>query len=410
MTRIGFSSSFDHPRISRDTVDQLLLFRKQGRLGFMELPGNEPLLDASLEMASNAASMGNTMLVCGIGGSSLGLRALLSALGNPSGRSVRVLESPDTRLLRGVTETCDPRDTTLAVITKSGGTSETLSLFMKLHPWIGCDSRVFAVTDPERGDLRKLATDRGFHTLPVPPAVGGRYSVLSPVGLFPAAFAGIDVRSVLAGAGGMLDDFLENGPDSTAGRVAAACLDCFHTHPVHVFMPYTDLLYDTALWFAQLWAESLGKARSLDGTPTCTGQTPIACRGPSDQHSLVQLFMEGPMDKMFTIVGETPPEKGRVVPGPYSEYPSMSFLEGRSPDELRSAEEEATASALVERGLPVCRLSIPAVSAEVMGAVFMLYQIATVLTGLALNVDPLDQPGVERGKILTFRAMGRAGF
>jgi glucose-6-phosphate isomerase len=410
MTRIVFSPSFDHPRISRDTVDRFHQFRKQGRLGFMELPGNRSLLDASVEMASRAASMGNTMLVCGIGGSSLGLRALLSALGTSSGRSVRVLESPDTRLLRDVTETCDPSDTVLAVITKSGGTSETLSLFMKLHPWLGNDSRVFAVTDPERGDLRKLATDRGFHTLPVPPAVGGRYSVLSPVGLFPAAFAGIDVKAVLCGAGEVMNDFLENGPDSSAGRVAAAYLNHFHSHPVHVFMPYTDHLYDTALWFAQLWAESLGKARNLDGTPTCTGQTPLACRGPSDQHSLVQLFMEGPMDKMFTIVGETPPEKGMALPGPYAAYPSMAFLEGRSPDELRSAEEEATASALAERGLPVCRLSIPAVSAEVMGALFMLFQIATVLTGLALDVDPLDQPGVERGKILTFRAMGRAGF
>lgn len=410
MTRIGFSASFDHPMISRDTVDRFLEFRSQGRLGFMELPGNEALLEASIETASRAASMGSTMLVCGIGGSSLGLRALLSALGTPSGRQVRVLESPDTRLLNSVTDTCDPGDTTIAVITKSGGTSETLSLFMKLHPWIGNDSRVFAVTDPERGDLRRLAADRGFHTLPVPPAVGGRYSVLSPVGLFPAAFAGIDVKAVLCGAGGVMDDFLENGPDSLAGRVTAACFHHFHTHPVHVFMPYTDLLYDTALWFAQLWAESLGKARNLDGTPTCTGQTPLACRGPSDQHSLVQLFMEGPMDKMFTIVGETPPEKGRVVPGPYAAYPSMAFLEGKSPDELRSAEEGATASALAERGLPVCRLSIPAVSAEVMGALFMLYQIATVLTGLALDVDPLDQPGVERGKILTFRAMGRAGF
>lgn len=410
MERIRFSASFDHPMIPRESIDLFLDFRKQGRLGFMDLPGDASLLDSSLEMASRAASMGGNMLVCGIGGSSLGLRALLSALGNPSGRSVHVLESPDTRLLKRAMETFDPGDTTIAVITKSGGTPETLSLFMKLHPWMGSDSRVFAVTDPERGDLRKLATDRGFHTLPVPPAVGGRYSVLSPVGLFPAAFAGIDAVSMLKGAGSVMNDFLENAQDSLAGRVAAAFLHCFHTHPVHVFMPYTDLLYDTALWFAQLWAESLGKARRLDGTPTCTGQTPLACRGPSDQHSLVQLFMEGPMDKFFTIIGETPPEMGRAVAGPYARYSSMAFLEGRSPDELRSAEEGATASALSERGLPVCRLIIPPVCAEVMGSLFMLFQIVTVLTGLALDVDPLDQPGVERGKILTFRAMGRAGF
>ncbi len=410
MTDMVFRTSFDHPLLPAETVDRFMALRSGGKLGFTFLPRDEALLEASLEEARRVRAMGENLVVCGIGGSSLGLRAMLSALGNPSGGRVGVLESPDTRLIRGIMDSRDPRETTLAVVTKSGGTAETLSVFMELYPWIGSDSRVVAVTDPERGDLRRLSGERGWRTLPVPPAVGGRYSVLSPVGIFPAAFAGIDVRGVLRGAGEALEDFLALGTDSLAARVAAACLHFFHSHPVHVFMPYTDLLYDTALWFAQLWAESLGKARTLSGEPTCTGQTPLACKGPGDQHSLVQLFMEGPLDKFVTIIGETPPEPGRVRPGPFAGYPSMAYLEGRSPDELRAAEEEATATALAERGLPVCRLRVPPVSPETMGRILMLYQIVTVLAGLYLDVDPLDQPGVERGKVLTYRAMGREGF
>ena len=396
--------------LPEETIGMFHRFRGEGRLGFTQLPADKSLLDKSLEAAERAASLGNTMLVAGIGGSSLGLRALLAALGNPSGRIVRILESPDTRIIDSVKNCCDPADSSLAVVTKSGGTAETLSVFMSLYPWIGSDLRVFAVTDPEKGDLRRLATARRWHSLPVPPSVGGRFSVLSPVGLFPAAFAGIDVCSVMNGAGDVLSEFLSDGRNSLAGRVSAAWLHCFHTHPVHVFMPYSDLLFETALWFSQLWAESLGKARNLDGTPACTGQTPLACRGPADQHSLVQLFMEGPLDKVVSIVGEAFSEPGRATPGEFAGYPSMAYLEGRSPDELRAAEEEATAAALIERGLPVCRLRIPPVSPGVLGGLLMLLQIVTVLTGLSLDIDPLDQPGVERGKILTYRAMGREGF
>ena len=410
MSPFVFSSSFDHSMLPEEAIDLFHRFMDDGKLGFASLPSDGNLLECSVFAADKAAALGDTMIVCGIGGSALGLRAILGALGSPAGRSIHILESPDSRLIQDVMRKCDPSKTSLTVITKSGGTPETLSVFMELYPWLNDDSRVFAVTDPEKGDLRRLALEKGWHSLPVPPSVGGRYSVLSPVGLFPAAFAGIDVERVLSGAHDVLADFLADGGNSLAARVSSAYLHCFHSRPVHVFMPYTDLLFDTALWFAQLWAESLGKARDLQGVPACTGQTPLACRGPADQHSLVQLFMEGPLDKVITIVGEEPVPASPVIPGTFAAYPSMSYIEGRSPDELRAAEEEATAGALAERGLPVCRLKIPRVSPETMGGLFMLYQLATVLTGFALFVNPLDQPGVERGKVLTFRAMGREGY
>lgn len=410
MCPFRFHASFDHPVLPEETPELFRRFQEGGKLGFTSLPASKSLLDASVSAAEEASALGDTMVVCGIGGSSLGLRALLGALGAPSGRTLHVLESPDSRLINRVKEECDPSRTVLTVVTKSGGTPETLSVFMELYRWIGGDHRIFTVTDPDSGDLRRLTARKGWNSLPVPPAVGGRFSVLSPVGIFPAAFAGIDLKGLMKGAEGVLNDYLRLGPVSLAGRVSAAYSHLFRSWPVHVFMPYTDLLFESALWFSQLWAESLGKALDLQGVPTCTGQTPLACRGPADQHSLVQLFMEGPMDKMITVVGEEPPNPSPVRPGPFSDYPSMAYLEGRSPDELRAAEEEATVNALRERGLPVCRLRIPRVAPETMGGFFMLFQLATVLTGLAHNINPLDQPGVERGKILTYRAMGREGY
>jgi glucose-6-phosphate isomerase len=268
------------------------------------------------------------------------------------------------------------------------------------------------VTDPVRGDLRRLATERGWKTLPVPPGVGGRFSVLSPVGIYPAAFSGIDATSLLAGARLVADEFLAAGSGSLASTVASAFLSRFRTHPVHVFMPYTDLLWETSLWFSQLWAESLGKARDLDGGETCTGQTPLACRGPADQHSLLQLFMEGPPDKAVTLVTAGPDETCPVgdVENPFGSYPAMEYLYGRSPDLLRNAEAVATATALRERGLPVDLIGMPEVTAETLGQLLMLLEISTALTGYALNIDPMDQPGVERSKILTYRAMGRPGY
>ncbi|MCP4648079.1 MAG: glucose-6-phosphate isomerase, partial [bacterium] len=215
---------------------------------------------------------------------------------------------------------------------------------------------------------------------------------------------------LLSGARMVVNDFDRNKENSLAGRITSAFLSRFSTHPVHIFMPYTDLLYDTALWFSQLWAESLGKSLNFSGNTVNTGQTPLACRGPADQHSLVQLFMEGPADKTITILTEGPKQNSTFVPGEFRHIPTMAYLEGRSPDELRTAEAEATAASLSERGLPVSKINIPEISALYLGQLFMSLEIATVLSGFALHVNPLDQPGVERGKILTYKAMGREGY
>jgi glucose-6-phosphate isomerase len=308
----------------------------------------------------------------------------------------------------------DPDRTCVTVITKSGGTAETMSIFLSFYGWIAKSANgengITAITDPYKGDLRQLVLDRKWHSLPVPPSVGGRFSVLSPVGLFPAAFAGIDIRSLLLGAGAVAADFSEKGSESIAAKIAAGFLCNFSRYPVHTFFPYNDRLFDTALWFSQLWAESLGKKRDLSGDPTVTGQTPLACRGPADQHSLVQLFIEGPRDKTVTILTTPPDSNALKLPGGFEEYPSLSYLEGFTTDELRTAEAGATGRALEESGIPVSYIKMNRLDERSLGELIMSLEIATVLAGLALDINPLDQPGVERGKVLTYKAMNRPGY
>lgn len=375
----------------------------------MELPVQIDLQEQTLRKALGYAERFDTLFVAGIGGSSLGLRAMLSALSTGKER-VCLIDSPDSEIIRRAVEERKHGSSALCVITKSGSTAETLSIFMELRKLLEGTVPVIAVTDPDSGHLRKLALERNWDTLPVPTNVGGRFSVLSPVGLFPAAFQGLDTRAILEGAAMVRQDFLERGADSLAGSVAGAFLSRFSSHPVHVFMPYSDRLYQTALWFSQLWAESLGKAKDLDNRTVNTGQTPLACRGPADQHSLVQLFMEGPQDKTVTIVSEEYTVGQTAEEGEFSGITSMAYLQGRNPDELRAAEADATTEALSERGVPVSRIILPCVDGNRLGQLFMALEITTVLCGLAMNIDPLNQPGVERGKILTYKAMGREGY
>jgi glucose-6-phosphate isomerase len=405
-----FKSGFNWNSLQPEIFEQFNLWHKQGRLGFLDLPYNLTLHRDTAELAEMYRHKHGTLFVAGIGGSSLGLRAILSALGDQSGGNVVVVDSPDSRVITRAVAEVPPENSVISVITKSGGTAETLSIFMELRRKLGDDAPVVAITDPVNGQLRELARIKGWSTLPVPANVGGRFSVLSPVGLFPAAFAGINTAGLLKGAAGVVEDFDTNAEKSLAAVLAGAFLSKFRSHPVHVFMPYSDYLYDTALWFAQLWAESLGKAADLNGNSVATGQTPLACRGPADQHSLVQLFMEGPADKTVTIVTEGEPEDTKAKPVEFADQPAMNYLEGRNPDVLRMAEAEATATALSERGLPVSRIHIPCIDDAYLGQLFMALEIATVLSGLALGIDPLNQPGVERGKLLTYTAMGREGY
>jgi glucose-6-phosphate isomerase len=277
----------------------------------------------------------------------------------------------------------------------------------------GYRRHVLFTTDPEKGVLRRLADAEGIPTLPVPAGVGGRFSVLSAVGLLPAALAGIDIEALLAGAAAMdercgTDDLLAN-----PAALFAALQYLAHTERgagVHVMMPYTDRLYSTADWFRQLWAESLGKRLDLEGREVAVGPTPVKALGATDQHSQVQLYIEGPFDKTVTFLTARETAMDLAIPQVYQDIDELGYLGGRTLGELLDAERQATSAALAGSGRMNMTIELPRIDAHAMGELLMMLQVATVYAGALYNVDPLDQPGVELGKVLTYGLMGRPGF
>jgi glucose-6-phosphate isomerase len=313
------------------------------------------------------------------------------------------------------------------VISKSGGTGETMAQYLVVRAWLqealgdAAFRHLVFTTDPERGALRELAAREGIATLDVPPGVGGRYSVLSPVGLLPAALVGIDIAALLEGARHAIQraesrDLLENPAALYAALHWAADTDLGAR--IHVLMPYTDRLRDFAEWYRQLWAESLGKRVDREGRAVHVGPTPVAAVGATDQHSQVQLFMEGPFDKVITFIRlerfeeeiAIPAPSGQA-PGPAAELPpDMAYLPGHSLGELLNAEYHATSTALAEMGRMSCTLHLAGLTPQTVGEAIMFFQLATGYAGAWYGIDPFDQPGVELGKRLTYAAMGRPGY
>jgi glucose-6-phosphate isomerase len=306
--------------------------------------------------------------------------------------------------------------TLFLVISKSGGTAETMSQYLVVRDKLNAaklaaaDHLVF-ITDPSRGALRSLAKAEKIPALDIPANVGGRFSVLSPVGILPAALIGIDTAKLLAGAHDMsqrcVNDELRDNP---AGTFAALqfLADAKAGKHVHVLMPYSDALRDMAAWFVQLWAESLGKETK---TKKNVGPTPLGALGATDQHSQVQLFMEGPADKTITFVAvrRTDSDKRDVdIPKLHQQVSELAYLGGHSLGELLDVERRATAGALARRGRPNMTFELEAVDAWHVGAFMMLLEAATVYAGAMYQVNPLDQPGVELGKQFTYAMLGRA--
>jgi len=392
-------------------------WRAEGRLGFLDLPESTAAED-SAQVAAAIPPGVNDIVVVGIGGSALGTRTVRDALAgvrwnedSKERRSDRprlhVLDNPDPDLYRATIGGLDPAHTLVNVISKSGGTAETLALYQAVRAWMeaqlgieGTRSRLVFTTDPQRGPLRAIASREGITTLEVPANVGGRFSVLSPVGLFPAALLGIDPQRLLNGARHMEastgSDVLSRNP---AGLLATALhsLDVDHGCGIHVLMPYQSRLATLALWFQQLWAESLGKVRP-DGTHV--GPTPLPGVGAADQHAQLQLFMEGPRDKVvvFLAVQSGPDE---IIPDCHPEEEALALLAGHGLGELLNIERVATAEALRQAGRPNATLEMGATDPEHVGALFHLFQRATVFAGALYGIDPLDQPGVELSKRLT---------
>jgi glucose-6-phosphate isomerase len=418
------------PRLQ--ALDQeLAAGRQSGRLGFLELPYQEQVLQEIRRVAKPLLEWCWHLVVLGIGGSALGARALHQALCHPQYNyfplarrqhrpNLWVADNIDPDFCYGLLDGLELRRTVFNVISKSGSTAETLAQFLWVYGLLkgrmGADKareRLLVTTDPEKGPLRRLVAREGFPSLSVPPNVGGRFSVLTPVGLLPAFMVGIEVEELLAGARFMDVRLKGAEPQAHLGYCLAALYYLFATRRqrnILVIMPYASALGGMADWFCQLWAESLGKKFDLKGRQVHGGTTPVKALGATDQHSQLQLYMEGPQDKLITFLEVENFHHRLELPDLFPEEDALSYLGGHSLNELLRVEKRATAYRLMKEGRPSLTLRLPEINAFTVGQLIYLLEVVTVAAGFLFEVNPLDQPGVEGGKQTTYGLMGRPGF
>jgi glucose-6-phosphate isomerase len=393
--------------------------RDSGEIGFLDCPDVDttPFLDFADEVTTGRRF--HTQVVIGIGGSSLGARAVLhSAAQTPSGLQTHFAENMDPVTFGRLFDSLDLQRTLFVVVTKSGSTIETMSKFWfaweRMQEVAGDHAarHFLAITDPERGGLRELAGKLGFDTFPVPPNVGGRFSVLTAVGLVPLALAGYPVDRLLDGARSARDHALQDPVADNAVLQSAfdhvALMETGVTQTV--MMAYSDLLYPLVEWFAQLWGESLGKARNRDGELVETGLTPVKALGVVDQHSQMQLYVEGPRDKHLVFLEVDSFEREVTIPSVEGLPDSLRHLAGKSMGEIMNAELVGTRRALQEAGRPTSTWLFDSVSPEAVGAFILGWETITAVAAELLDINAFDQPGVELGKKIAHGLLGRQGF
>ncbi len=402
-----------------------------GRLGYAALPTHEAYPAAVKALVERFRRETTDLVVLGIGGSALGNIALQQALNPCTYNLLSDRKRPGPRLF--VLDNVDPsmvaetlglfgrriKTTLFNVISKSGETAETASQFMvvreMLRRKLGADfaRRIVATTDQAKGTLHEIARRDGYATLPVPDDVGGRFSVLSPVGLFSAAMCGIDIDALLAGAAAMAERVENaNWRENPACMLAAIkyVAATAKGKVMHVMMPYSNRLHALADWYRQLWAESLGKRLDRGGGEVFVGPTPIKALGATDQHSQVQLYREGPNDKLVVFLEVRKHPREVRVPDVFGEVAGLSYLRKAKLSALLNAEKTATEYALAASGRPSVTLKFNAITPPSVGEFIYLYEFTTSLMGELLNINAYDQPAVELGKKATFALMGREGY
>jgi glucose-6-phosphate isomerase len=397
---------------------------------WIALPDNRELADQLSHFATAEGPKYRDLILVGIGGSSLGAIATVQALAHPfrnlqsderrSGPRLFVLDNPDPEKVAATLETVDLDRTLVNVVTKSGQTAETMANFLvvkdALEQAVGVDRarrQIVATTDPVEGLLRQLADQEGYRTFPVPPGVDGRQTVLSAVGMLPAALCGVDIHGLLDGAAAMRDACRSADLRANPAALLAAIAFLDHSRKdksILVMMPYADSLFGIADWFRQLWAESLGKRYCVTGGEVFAGQTPIKALGAIDQHSQIQLYTEGPNDKLICLTS-VEQYRSRVPIGTTPDsLPDLAYLKDAELGQLLDRERHATAWALTKAQRPNLTIAIPTIDAAIVGELFFMHEFQTVLAGALYDVNPFGQPGVEAGKNATYALMGREGY
>ncbi|MDD4839163.1 MAG: glucose-6-phosphate isomerase [Clostridia bacterium] len=413
---------------SKAAFDFFKANRGTGMMGWSELPYNQADVVADMiDTADYVRSNFDNFVVLGIGGSALGPTAAFQALchlryndlpAKKRGVKFFVEDNVDPERMLALLDVVDVKKTMFNVITKSGATSETMSQYLIitkiLKEKLGdkYSKNIVATTSAEKGNLIKLAKAEGFKTFFIPDSVGGRFSEMCPVGLFPAAVLGIDIEAMLKGAEYM-DKKCESANPFENMALMAALLQFMamkRGKNISVMMPYADSLKYVADWYCQLWGESLGKAVTLDKKTVNVGQTPVKALGVTDQHSQVQLYTEGPFDKVLTIIGVEKFRGDVEIPEGAEEFPDVNFLCGHTMSELINTERVATEYALTHSKHMNNTIMLPEVNAFTFGQLLMFFQLQTAYCGAMLNIDTFNQPGVEEGKNATYALFNRNGY
>ena len=394
-------------RLARET--------KAGELPFLTMPYLDALEKDLVPLLPRLGKYKH-MLVLGIGGSALGSRAIQRAFApgqdepEHTGPWLWIADNVCAEQFESLLKKLPPRETVVVCISKSGGTIETISQYFLVRDWLkeslgdAWGSQMIVITDANKGFLREEARAHGLDSLEVPDNLGGRYSALSAVGLLPAAFLGIDWKSLLDGATGVARPLAENPgamgnhPAFSLACWAAALQDCGYSQLI--FFCYIPQWATYGPWFAQLWAESLGK----DGK----GSQPVPATGVTDQHSVNQMFLDGQKDKgcLFLTCKEGMP--GRVFGDDLPD--KWSWLRGKPFGDLLAAEALGTRMALRKQNVPLVHVEMADASPRSAGALMMLLEATTVFTGWLMGINPLDQPAVELGKRLANARLGAGGY
>ncbi len=402
--------------------------RREKDLRWMDLPHATDVHDQVLAYAASVKGRFKNVVVLGIGGSALGNTALFTALNSPfhniepTGDLPRlfVLDNVDPDLVGEWIDAFDPTETLFNVISKSGGTAETMSQFLifreKLVAALGEEGHrdhIVVTTDESKGVLREIVEREGYASFIVPDGVGGRFSVLSPVGLVSSALVGIDIKGLLSGAAAM-DEICRNPELGENPALTYAALQYLMQEkkgkPIAVTFSYSSRLQNLGDWYAQLLAESIGKRKLKSGEDAHVGPTPVRAVGVTDQHSQVQLYVEGPFDKWFTLLAVEESDHSVKIKGSYPDLDAVHYLDGESLAGLFKAEREGTRVALTEASRPNASIIFPRVDAHAVGQYLYLMEIAVAVMGEHYSVDAFDQPGVEAGKVAAYALMGRVGY
>jgi len=386
--------------------------------GFISALERNDLLHNTIQSFQQFCKNKKKFVHVGIGGSSLGPEMLVNALAGKKAKDIIFLNNIDPDHLSDQLDDLSIEETLFYIVSKSGSTAETMAIFSLLTQILAKQSIssdrykeffIFA-TDPNQSQLLEIANEYNIESLEIPSNIGGRFSALTPAGLLPALFAEIDVKSLIQGAKNYATyltstDYQENPLVQMAGTIDSLRKEMITQT---VIMPYSSKLRSFSDWFVQLWAESLGKEYNREGTKVHQGLTPISSYGATDQHSQVQLFMEGPKDKCILFVSLNKFESNYHLNNNFTQ-PSLKKLSPYTLEQLLRAELLGTQQALDDKKRPYIHIELTQLKEEELGAIIVLFESLTVLMGIALNIDPFNQPGVEAGKKYAFQWLEKSG-